>query len=480
MDEHGEKIAKTAQGRGQQPQELVDDIAVEFQDLWKLLRIENGHFARTTSDKHRPIVEEMWQRCLDNGDIYKKEYRGWYCVGCEAYLDPDEMSEDHVCNIHQKPAEDRTEENYFFRLSKYWDKVREHIEQNEDFIIGGRRNEVLNWLNDDNKRDFSISRASTKWGLPVPGDDSQVIYVWFDALLGYLSSLLRPEDPANLETVLKRGWPADVHIIGKDIMRFHAIYWPAMLMSAGLPLPKHICSHGFLTKDGQKMGKSLGNVVEPVPLVENFGADAVRFYFSACLAFGDDGDFNYEVFIKRVNTFLANELGNLTHRILTLSRKNGAEVPVSPSEMYDELPMDHPIRKATLEAVEIVAGHYERVDLPKAADAALQIASVGNAVITEVAPWVKLKGSDEDKRIALREMMVLAEAVRICAVLLAPLVPDLSMRILTEFGVAPAGGVRELHWKDTAWTWDALPGLAKGKKPKPAFMRIDVEPWKGK
>jgi len=483
MDEHGEKIARTAEERGKQPQELVDGIAEEFQDLWGQLAIENGHFARTTSGTHAKIVEEMWHRCQEKGDIYKKDYTGFYCVGCEAYLDEDEMlpGKDHVCAIHRKPCEERREENYFFRLSKYWDRVREHIQQTPDFLIpAGRRNEVLYWLNDDNKRDFSISRASTKWGISCPGDDSQVIYVWFDALLGYLSSLLRPEDPPTLESALRRGWPADVHVIGKDIMRFHAIYWPAMLMSAGLPLPKHICTHGFLTKDGLKMGKSLGNVVEPMPLVTEFGPDAVRFYFAACLNFGEDGDFTYANFIKGVNTALANELGNLVHRILTLCRKNNPE-PISPLDLYDseEAASENPVRLRALEVVNVVAGHYERVDFPKAADVALSIAALSNAVITEVEPWAKLRpeASEEDRRVALRELMVMAEAVRICAVLLSPLTPELSVKILTALGVAPEGGARALRWEDTAWSWAALPGLAKGKKPKPLFPRIDIEPW---
>jgi len=393
------------------------------------------------------------------------------------------MLEGHVCKIHQKPCELRREENYFFRLSKYWEKVAVHIRENPGFILPkGRQNEVLLWLSDDNKRDFSISRASTSWGIPVPGDDSQVIYVWFDALLGYISSLLPPGEPATLESAMSKGWPADVHVIGKDITRFHAIYWPAMLMSAELPLPQHICTHGFLTKDGLKMGKSLGNVVEPLELVEAFGADAVRFFFTACLAFGEDVDFSYETFIKRVNASLANELGNLVHRLLTLCRKNLPE-PTSPLDLFDEgeVPADHPVYKVAVSASAVVAGHFESVDFPKAASAALDIASEANGRMNVVEPWAKLKAksSEEEKREALREMLIMAEAVRICAVLLSPLTPDLSLRVLTELGVAPAEG-GGLSWSDTKWRWEALPGLARGKKPKPVFQRIDVEPWRGK
>eukprot|EP00930_Biecheleria_cincta_P100416 TRINITY_DN92056_c0_g1_i1.p1 TRINITY_DN92056_c0_g1~~TRINITY_DN92056_c0_g1_i1.p1 ORF type:complete len:666 (-),score=109.59 TRINITY_DN92056_c0_g1_i1:70-2031(-) len=479
MDEHGEKIAQTAAGQSKSPQQLVDSFAAEFQELWNLLAVVPDHFARTTQEKHKVIVAEMWQRCLAKGDIYKKDYTGWYCVGCEAYLDDEEMLEGHVCAIHQKPCIRRSEENFFFRLSKYWDDVKRHIVQNPGFILpASRQSQILVWLEDDNKRDFSISRASTAWGIPVPGDDSQVIYVWFDALLGYLSSLLHPEDTPSLDAALSRGWPADVHIIGKDIMRFHAIYWPAMLMSADLPLPRHICTHGFLTKDGLKMGKSLGNVVEPVPLVKSFGADAVRFFFSSCIGFGEDGDFSYEVFIKRINSGLANELGNLVHRLLTLCRKNLQE-PTSALDLKDSEHEDleaHPVRQEALKAVEVAAHFYESIDFPKATSAALSIATAANVRMTEIAPWTKLKGSETDKREALREMLVMAEGVRICAVLMSPVTPELSGKILKEF----LGDSAEARtWNQTDWSWDALPGLVQGSKPSPLFPRIDAEPWKG-
>eukprot|EP00913_Durusdinium_trenchii_P012818 g12036.t1 len=428
-------IAQTAADAEKTPQEL---------DLWELLDVQPDHFARTTPDKHKEIVHEMWQRCLDNGDIYKT-----FSATCK----------------------------------------------NPDFILpSSRRSQVLVWLEEDNKRDFSISRASTSWGIPVPGDDSQVIYVWFDALLGYLSSLLRPEDPATLDTVLERGWPADVHVIGKDIMRFHTMYWPAMLMSAKLPLPKHICTHGFLTKDGMKMGKSLGNVVEPVPLVKEFGADAVRFFFGSCLSFGLDGDFSYETFIKRVNSSLANELGNLVHRILTLLRKNLPE-PTSPTDLVESPSEfdDHPVRVAATKAPATVATCYEQVDIPKAVATALEIASVANVRMNEVEPWAKLKKttSAEDKNLAIRELLVMAEGVRICAVLLSPVTPGLSANIFAEFGLEPEGltctesvlsiwsHTGQLSWERTKWSWDVMPGLV-GPKPKPLFQRIDLEPWQGK
>jgi len=480
MDEHGEKIARTAADKGKTPQELVDGFATEFQDLWKMLSIRPDHFVRTSAPNHREIVNEFWQKCLDNGDIYKKDYEGWYCVGCEAFLDDDEMIKDHSCAIHLKKCELRKEENYFFRLSKYWDDIAKHVAENPDFILpANRKNEILAWLHPDNKRDLSISRGSTSWGIPAPGDDSQVIYVWFDALLGYLSSLLQSGDAANLETALSRGWPADIHVIGKDIMRFHTLCWPALLISAGFKLPKHICTHGFLTKDGVKMGKSLGNVVEPVPLVDNFGADAVRFFFAGCLSFGEDGDFSYEVFIKRVNAALANELGNLVHRILTLCRKN-LEEPTAPNALFDSEAeiLSHPVYQAAVAAPAEVASAYEQFNFTKAADRAMSVAAVANSHIMVIEPWKKLKGGEEDKKIALREMLLIAESIRITAVLLSPVTPGLSSRILSELGCPQEP--ETLRWKDTQWRWEALPGVAKGKKPTPVFQRIDAEPWKGK
>eukprot|EP00928_Gymnodinium_smaydae_P054001 TRINITY_DN37853_c0_g1_i1.p1 TRINITY_DN37853_c0_g1~~TRINITY_DN37853_c0_g1_i1.p1 ORF type:complete len:620 (+),score=38.15 TRINITY_DN37853_c0_g1_i1:71-1930(+) len=476
IDEHGDKIAQTARLKGLNTQSMVDDFALQYQDLWKRLSITPDHFARTTAAVHKSIVTEMWHRCLKNGDIYKKTYEAWYCIGCEAYLDDNEMSDGHVCIIHQRPCEFKCEDNYFFRLSRYWDRLVNHIKTHPDFILPvGRRNEVLAWLNDDNKRDFPISRKSTEWGIPVPNDDTQVIYVWFDALLGYLSTLLEDHDEHVLNTTLARGWPADVHVIGKDIMRFHAIYWPAMLMSAGLPLPTHILSHGFLTNNGSKMGKSLGNVIDPYALVEAFGADAVRFYLASCLSFGEDVDFKHEVFVNRVNNRLANELGNLVHRILTLCRKH-LEEPTTLAQIFGSQTevSEHPVREAAVACRDTVATNFEQVDFPKAVDAIFSIVDLANARLNDVQPWKKLKGSEEDKQTALGELLLLAEAVRICAVLLSPLTPSLSVRILTELGVAPLGGAISLRWNDSAWTWQALPGLANGRKPRPVFQRIDV------
>ncbi|GBG67705.1 hypothetical protein CBR_g833 [Chara braunii] len=308
-DEHGEKIAVSAASNNREPKEHVDLIAEDYRSLWKELDISYDRFVRTTDLRHRKIVEEFFQRVWNKGDIYRADYEGLYCVNCEEYKDEKELLEDNCCAIHRKPCLFRREDNYFFQLSNYQDALEKLYEENTNFVRPSfRKNEVLTWVKEGVK-DFSISRA-VDWGIPVPVDPKQTIYVWFDALLGYVSSLLEGSDDTTLEAALQRGWPAQVHIIGKDILRFHAVYWPAMLLSAGLPLPKAVFGHGFLTKDGLKMGKSLGNTIEPLYLVGKYGADAVRYYFLKEIEFGKDGDFSEKRFVEIVNANLANNIDN--------------------------------------------------------------------------------------------------------------------------------------------------------------------------
>ena len=341
-DEHGEKIALAAEKRGMSPQDHCDDIVRSYQSLWSSLDISYDSFIRTTDPYHEKIVEEMVQRVEKRGDIYKAKYEGWYCVDCEEYKDEDELDKEHNCATHRKPCQHRSEENYFFRLTAYRQQLEDFLESNPEFVQPpSRRNEVLSWVK-AGVRDFSISRANVQWGIPLPIDPKQTVYVWFDALNGYLSALQSPQalgasnntnntasgsaSAANhlgVDGVKQDGWPASVHIIGKDILRFHAVYWPAMLMSAGLPLPHRVYGHGFLTKDGLKMGKSLGNVLDPVALVGAYGADAVRYYFMSQIPFGVDGDFAEQRFRDEVNSKLANDIGNLLNRSLNVLSKNG-------------------------------------------------------------------------------------------------------------------------------------------------------------
>jgi len=317
-DEHGLKTLRKAESLGKTPQEFADEISGKFKELARVLNISNDDFIRTTDEKrHKPSVYKLWQKYEEKGDIYKKKYKGFYCVGCEAFKTQKELVNGN-CIIHQKPAEEIEEENYFFKLSKYLPEVKKLIEKDKLKIIPEtKKNETLGMIS-QGFEDVSFSRAKEKyWSWPVPGDDSQNMYVWQDALPNYISAIGYVTDPEKF----KRYWPADVHCLGKDIMKFHTIFWPAMLLSAGLELPKSIFVHGFINVGGQKMSKSLGNVVDPFELVKKYGVDAVRYYLLREILSMEDGDFTFEKFEQRYNSDLAGGIGNLVARVLGISSK---------------------------------------------------------------------------------------------------------------------------------------------------------------
>ncbi len=317
-DEHGQKTLKAAEATGKNPLDFADQISEKFRDLTKILNITNNDFIRTTDEKrHLPAVYKLWEKYKENGDIYKKKYKGFYCVGCEAFKTQKELV-DGKCIIHQKEIEVVEEENYFFKLSKYLPEIKKIIEKDVIKIIPEtKKNEILNMI-EQGLEDVSFSRAKEKyWGWPVPGDDSQSFYVWQEALPNYISAIGYAENSAQF----KQYWPADLHCIGKDIVKFHAIYWPAMLLSAGLDLPKSIFVHGFITANGHKMSKSLGNVIDPFELVKKYGADAVRYYLLREIPSTEDGDFTIEKFEQRYNSDLAGGIGNLVARVLGIADK---------------------------------------------------------------------------------------------------------------------------------------------------------------
>ena len=322
-DEHGLKIMQTAEKAGKFTKEFVDEITAEYEKLKKVLNLSNDDFIRTTDQKrHWPVVENVWRKMVENGDIYKKMYKGLYCVGCESFVKEKDLV-DNKCPNHQKEPQMVEEENYFFKLSKYQDKIKEAIKENKILIVpDGKRNEMLSFV-DQGLEDISFSRSSKvlKWGIPVPGDDSQTIYVWADALTNYISAIGYGTD--NFE----KYWPADIHCIGKDIQKFHCVFWPAILMSLGLELPKTIFVHGYITVNGQKMSKSLGNVVDPFELVKKYGTDSVRYYLLREILPTEDGDFTIEKFEQRYNADLAGGIGNLVARVITLADKNKVETP---------------------------------------------------------------------------------------------------------------------------------------------------------
>ncbi|KAI0562356.1 Methionine--tRNA ligase [Gracilaria domingensis] len=479
-DEHGEKIAAAAaaaaaRGELRSTQAFCDEVAGQFKELWSRMDVNYDRFVRTTSEHHQLVVRQFMERVWANGDIYKSEYEGLYCTGCEEYKDLKDLLPRNMCPIHQTTCFNRKEDNYFFALSKYQDSLEIFLEDNPSFVQPlERRNEVLGWVK-SGIRDFSVSRANNPWGIPVPRDDNQTIYVWFDALVGYLSALLQDTDEPSLEKLASRGWPADVHIIGKDILRFHAVYWPAMLMSAGLPLPRRVIGHGFITKDGMKMGKSLGNTLDPCQLVDSYGSDAVRYYFLKALDFGKDGDFSEQRFVDIVNADLANSLGNLLNRSLNLLKRNcSSSVPISSSQLgLPDADDDEKILRQTAEhAYKEAYAQYEALNFNAACEALMSISFEANAYIDRVAPWTKFKSQDaEDIRLAQRCIVNVLEASRIVAVGLNPIVPQFSRKVYNAFGLVDEYE-RGLTWEQMRWG-RLTEGMAFAK-PKPVFPRLEL------
>ena len=465
-DEHGQKIQRTAQERGLAPQVHCDQMAAEFQALWEKLNIRWHRFSRTTDPRHGVIVQEFFQRVWARGDIYLHQQQGWYCVACEEFKDERELLPGRFCPLHpQVQVEWRDEPNYFFRLSRYQAQLEALYQQQPDFIQPEpRRNEVVKFVA-QGLADFSISRLHLDWGFPVPVDPSHVIYVWFDALLGYLTALLEPGEPPSLAAAVRTWWPVDVHLIGKDILRFHAVYWPAMLLSAELPLPKRIFAHGFLTKDGQKMSKSLGNILDPFELVATYGSDALRYYFLKEIELGKDGDFNEERFVQTVNADLANDLGNLLNRTLKLVHKYcGGQVPQIP------VPQENPLAEYGRHLGEQVAQAYERLALHQACSLALGLAQRANKWMDEQAPWQLAKTGAQTQLAAV--LYSLLEAARLAAYLLSPVIPQTSTRMYQQLGYA----VDFDHDPPLAYgehgQWGALPPGQAVAPPEPVFTRL--------
>lgn len=506
-DEHGEKIAAAAEknGHGSNPQGFVDAMAKDFKRLWTLLDIAYDRFVRTTDTSHQRVVRYMLDRVWERGDIYKDVYDGLYCTDCEEYKVESDLQDGNVCPIHLKACERRTEDNYFFALSKYQTQLQALLEENNTSTtkdIGGgismqvrpveRLNEVLGWVR-SGVRDFSVSRANNPWGIRVPRDDTHTVYVWFDALFGYVSGLIPPStlsaspdsNDVNKDKILseaqKHGWPAHVHIIGKDILRFHAVYWPAMLMSAGLSLPSKVVGHGFITKNGMKMGKSLGNTLDPFELVEEYGSDAVRYYFLRGVEFGRDGDFSNQRFVDIVNADLANSLGNLLNRSINLARKNCKDgLPSLPSskellqaDKENDVADAASVAHAADCARDVAYAMYDDLDFVKACEAVMGISYEANAYIDRVAPWTKFKSEVQaDRDEAARCLTITLEACRLAAVGLSPVTPRLSEKVFVALGMQQQWG-DGLQW-ERDMEWGGLPeGLTFGK-PKPVFPRMEM------
>lgn len=426
-DEHGSTVVKASDKNNKSPKEYVDEVAVKVQGLAKILNISNDDFIRTSDQvRHWPAAQKIWN--LIKEDLYKKNYEGLYCVGHEAFIKKSDLV-DGVCPLHKTEPEKIGEENWFFKLTKYKKEVKKKIESGEMKVVPEtRKQEILNLIDDAEDVSFSRPSKDLRWGIPVHGDDTQTMYVWADALTNYISALGYGSSRFNLEeeglNLFERFWPADVHLVGKDILRFHAMIWPAMLLSAGLPLPKAIYVHGFITVDGEKMSKTIGNVVDPFEAVQKYGAEVVRYFLLREIPSGDDGDFSYKKLEERYNGDLANGLGNLVQRVVTLIENN-----LDGELIFDSKKIDSGFKQTWFTLSGQV--YFERFELHKALEQIWKVIDASNQYIDEKKPWVEVKESPEK---FLETMTVLVAMIHHISWLLQPFMPETVDKIAKIFG----------------------------------------------
>lgn len=454
-DEHGLKVARAAEAHGVSPQEWSDRTSERFRAAWAGLDISNDDFIRTTEPRHYRAVEALLQRIYDAGDIELATYQGLYCVGCELYYAEDEL-DDGNCPVHGTPVEQVTEENYFFKLSRFEDRLLDHYADHPEAVApAGKRSEVLGFIA-QGLRDFSISRTSISWGVPLPWDPAHVCYVWFDALINYCTAIGFGVDEARFE----RYWPADYHIIGKDILRQHAVYWPAMLMSAGLELPKTVFAHGFLLVGGEKMSKSKLNQIAPGDLTDEFGVDGVRYHFLADQRFGPDGDFSHEAMVARYNSDLANNFGNLASRVLNMAMNYCDGVA-------PEARADGPLVGAVERALTVETEAMDALDLSGALAAVWELIRAANTYIEDRRPWALYKDGDVDATAAVLGDCL--EALRVVALLASPAIPRASAELWRRLGLT---GRPEDERLPAAAAWGSMPAGVALTKGAPLFPRI--------
>ena len=465
LDEHGQKIAQSAQAAGVTPQEWVDSMAPEYRAIWEDLDVDYDRFVRTTDESHVLGVQRFWERLRDSGYLYKGVYEGWYCVPDETFVAEDELTDEGMCPHCGRDVVAVREENWFFKLSAFTDRLLAHYEEHPDFVRPHtRRNEVVSFVK-SGLNDLSVSRTTFTWGVPIPFDPGHVTYVWFDALLNYITAV-GFGDPERAEEFARR-WPAQVHFVGKDIIRFHCVIWPAMLMAAGLELPQSVFAHGFLLTKGEKMSKSKGNAMAPLDLVDRYGVDAYRYYFMTDVQLGADGSISLERMDQVYNADLANSWGNLCSRVLNMAGKYfDWAVPAVDRELpaYAE----SPLRTIAEGLYPRVSAAFDELDYSGAAEAIFELVYAANHYVEDSAPWAIAKDPERGGELAV-VIYNLLESIRIVAALLAPFTPRVSNEVWRRLGLSGLDAVDDIA---AVAQWGALPDGSPIEKGDALFPRI--------